>query len=74
MDLERPHCTPGLRFYQWMMEKDREARLQNQARLRELKRSHGKAVKIYSSHDVMEFESLARRAEDTPPLSTANAM
>ena len=74
MDLERPHCTPGLRFYQWMMEKDRKARLQNQARLRELKRSHGKAVKIYSSHDVMEFESLARRAEDTPPLSTANAM
>src|SRR5690606_15327532 len=23
MDAERPWCTPGLRLYQWMMEKDR---------------------------------------------------
>src|SRR5690606_25394362 len=32
MDLQKPSCTPGLRFYQWMMEKDRDARLQNQHR------------------------------------------
>jgi glyoxylase-like metal-dependent hydrolase (beta-lactamase superfamily II) len=61
MDLQRPRCTPGLRFYQWMMEQDRPARLANQQRLRELKRHHGKAVRIMSSHDVMEFESAAHR-------------
>jgi glyoxylase-like metal-dependent hydrolase (beta-lactamase superfamily II) len=59
MDLERPRCTPGLRFYQWMMEKDRQARLLNQERLRDLKRHHGKAVRVLSSHDVKEFEQLA---------------
>jgi len=35
MDAERPRCTPGLRLYQWMMEKDRGWRLENQRRLRE---------------------------------------
>ncbi|CCJ83108.1 FIG00553447: hypothetical protein [Cronobacter dublinensis 1210] len=30
------HCTPGLRFYQWMMQKDKSARLANQKRLRNL--------------------------------------
>jgi glyoxylase-like metal-dependent hydrolase (beta-lactamase superfamily II) len=66
MDLQHPHCTPGLRFYQWMMEKDRSARLRNQARLRELKQTHGKAVKVYSSHDVLEFENISRHPLDEP--------
>ncbi len=72
MDLHRPHCTPGLRFYQWMMEKDRRARLHNQQRLRTLKREHGKAVRILSSHDTAEFERLAhRRTHDSPATQTA---
>jgi glyoxylase-like metal-dependent hydrolase (beta-lactamase superfamily II) len=66
MDLERPRCTPGLRFYQWMLEKDRAARLENQQRLRALKREQASAVRIVSSHDVGEFEALSRR-----PLNTA---
>ena len=37
MDLDRPYCTPGLRFYQWMLEKNRKARLHNQQRLRSLR-------------------------------------
>jgi glyoxylase-like metal-dependent hydrolase (beta-lactamase superfamily II) len=41
MDPTRPRCTPGLRFYQWMMQKDAAARHANQARLRELKKRHG---------------------------------
>ncbi len=61
MDLERPWCTPGLRFYQWMLEKDRRARLHNQERLRELKRAHGSHVEICSGHDPIEFERLAGR-------------
>jgi glyoxylase-like metal-dependent hydrolase (beta-lactamase superfamily II) len=66
MDLERPTCTPGLRFYQWMMEKDRRARLLNQARVRELKRQHGKAVRVLSSHDVKEFEQVAHHGAGDP--------
>jgi hypothetical protein len=56
-----------LRFYQWMMEKDRDARLGNQARLRELKRTHSSEVTIISSHDVHEFEQLAHRRTSEPP-------
>jgi glyoxylase-like metal-dependent hydrolase (beta-lactamase superfamily II) len=66
MDLARPRCTPGLRFYQTLMEKDRAKRLQNQERLRELKRGHGGEVTIVCSHDVVEFERTARRPFDSP--------
>lgn len=66
MNLERPRCTPGLRFYQRMMEKDRPARLTNQERLRQLKRAHGAEVRITSSHDVVEFERLARHPAAQP--------
>jgi glyoxylase-like metal-dependent hydrolase (beta-lactamase superfamily II) len=73
MDLKHPHCTPGLRFYQWMMEKDREARLGNQERLRELKRNHGEQVRVMSSHDPYEFEHLAHRDMVEPPPTLAGA-
>lgn len=67
MDLEHPRCTPGLRFYQWMMEQDRPARLGNQQRLRELKRNHSKAVNVMSSHDTIEFEGAAHRPVSALP-------
>lgn len=56
LDLERPRCTPGLRFYQWMMEKDRRQRLMNQHRLRGLVREHGREVHVMCSHDPYELE------------------
>jgi glyoxylase-like metal-dependent hydrolase (beta-lactamase superfamily II) len=56
MDPARPYCTPGLRFYQTLMEKNRRARLANQVRLRELRRARGSEVSVVSSHDVREFE------------------
>jgi len=67
MNPERPWCTPGLRFYQTMMEKDRNARLANQERLRELRRNEGQRVEIFCSHDVSEFERLAGRSASIPP-------
>jgi glyoxylase-like metal-dependent hydrolase (beta-lactamase superfamily II) len=70
MDPERPRCTPGLRFYQWMMEKERGARLQNQQRLRELRRTHGGEVDIICGHDPHEFEYFARRALRSPEPGT----
>lgn len=73
MDLEHPWCTPGLRFYQWMMEKDREQRLHNQSRLRELRRAHGDVVKLVCSHDVVEFEQLAGRSARIPEQQITNA-
>lgn len=66
MDLERPWCTPGLRFYQTLMEKDRRARLANQARLRELRRTDGGSVQLFCSHDVREFEHLSGRSAAVP--------
>ncbi len=66
MNVDRPHCTPGLRFYQWMMEKDRSARLRNQQRLRDLKVDSAGSVHITSSHDIREYERLAHRPAYQP--------
>lgn len=58
--------TPGLRFYQWMMEKDRRARLWNQQRLRELRRAHAGEVEVFCSHDLLEYERLSGRSAEVP--------
>lgn len=62
MDTRRHRCTPGLRFYQTMMEVDRAQRLDNQHRLRDLKRQHGGEVTIFCSHDQKQLEAMQRRA------------
>jgi glyoxylase-like metal-dependent hydrolase (beta-lactamase superfamily II) len=62
LDADRRRCTPGLRFYQTMMDTHREQRLANQQRLRELKSSHGPEVTIFCSHDAKELEALQRQA------------
>jgi glyoxylase-like metal-dependent hydrolase (beta-lactamase superfamily II) len=61
MDPQHPRCTPGLRFYQWMMEKDRGRRLANQARLRALRGPTAEPVEIICGHDPYEFERYARK-------------
>jgi glyoxylase-like metal-dependent hydrolase (beta-lactamase superfamily II) len=52
-------CTPGLRAYQWMMEVDRKARLHNQDRLHALSLDRSKGVRLFCSHDAVEFEEFA---------------
>src|SRR5690606_1956612 len=47
LDGDRHRCTPGLRFYQTMMEVDRSLRFANQERLRELKRDRGSEITIF---------------------------
>jgi glyoxylase-like metal-dependent hydrolase (beta-lactamase superfamily II) len=69
MNVERPACTPGLRFYQWMMEKNRQARLENQQRLRGLRRTHGTEVEIFCGHDLDEFERLSGRPSTLPVVA-----
>ena len=66
MDWKDPRCTPGLRFYQLMMEKNRSARLWNQHRLRELRRLRARDVEIFCGHDVTEFERLSGRSARIP--------
>ena len=61
MDAE-PACTPGLAAYQRLMEVDREARLYNQGRLRELANAE-RGVRIFCSHDPVELEALQLQAE-----------
>ena len=68
MDSDKPWCTPGLRMYQAMMEKDRARRLENQHRLRELRRKHGSEVRIFCGHDPLEYEQLSGRLMGTPVL------
>ncbi len=59
MDATKRRCTPGLRFYQWMMEVDRKARLHNQDRLHALSSDRTKEVSLFCSHDAIEFKALA---------------
>ncbi len=60
MDPVNPHATPGLRFFQWLIQMDGEARLRNQARLRELARDHGQEVRVFSAHDPAEYARMTR--------------
>lgn len=62
MDPVTPRCTPGLRMYQTLMEKDRRARLNNQSNLRSLKRDLGADIEILSAHDPVEFERVSGRS------------
>lgn len=76
MSLVRPWCPSGLRLYQTLLEKNRSQRLGNQHRLRELKRTHGRELKVICAHDPEEFEQAAGRPLAAPahrvrPLSAA---
>lgn len=56
----------GLRVYQWLMEKDRPARLANLVRLRSLACTHGHLITMCCSHDREELERLAGRPASVP--------
>jgi glyoxylase-like metal-dependent hydrolase (beta-lactamase superfamily II) len=58
LDADRRRCTPGLRFYQRLMDTDRSLRFANQERLRDLRQSS--AVTVFCSHDAKELEAMQR--------------
>ncbi|MDR5777445.1 MULTISPECIES: MBL fold metallo-hydrolase [unclassified Caballeronia] len=67
MNAQRPHCTPGLAFYQWLMDKDGVARRRNQARLRALCNDPSASdIEVFCSHDPIEFERLSGRSPGVP--------
>jgi glyoxylase-like metal-dependent hydrolase (beta-lactamase superfamily II) len=53
-------CPPGLRFFQSAMNVDGRARHHNQERLRDLQAERHPGLTIFSAHDAVEFEALAR--------------
>ncbi|MFZ6182192.1 MBL fold metallo-hydrolase [Nannocystis pusilla] len=67
LNTDHPRCPLGLRAYQTMMEFDRQARLRNQQRLRDLSYQHGDAVRVLCAHDSVEFETWAARSPHGQP-------
>jgi glyoxylase-like metal-dependent hydrolase (beta-lactamase superfamily II) len=65
MDSDQRRCTPGMGFYQTMMEVDREARLHNQERLRALSRDRNNGVRLFCSHDAIEFKAFTDQSSDS---------
>jgi glyoxylase-like metal-dependent hydrolase (beta-lactamase superfamily II) len=65
------HCTPGLRFYQRMMDEDHAQRVENQNRLRALSLTD-KSFDIFCSHDAKELEH-AQASQVTAPTPTGPA-
>jgi glyoxylase-like metal-dependent hydrolase (beta-lactamase superfamily II) len=59
MGSPKPRCTPGLRAYQWMMDVDRKSRIYNQERLHALSLDRSKDVRLFCSHDAVEFQAFA---------------
>ena len=55
LDPARPHCPPGLALFESMMQTEKQARLHNQQRLRELARDHRDQVQIFSAHNAAEY-------------------
>jgi len=59
VDSTAPGCTPGLRFFQWLVAYDRKARLHNRDRLAELS-AGSDDVRLLCAHDPTEFARLAQ--------------
>jgi glyoxylase-like metal-dependent hydrolase (beta-lactamase superfamily II) len=51
-----PHCPPGLRIFQAMVQANGKLRHQNQERLRELARRHSEEVELICSHDPVQLD------------------
>lgn len=63
----------GLRFYQWLMDTERERRFANQDRLRALKHDADAKVTIFCSHDEKELEAMQRLGTPTRPAGARQA-
>ena len=64
-------CPPGLKFYQYMMDTYRSARMRNQNRLRELAQVQDGHVEIFCSHDAREWEKAILQSRTVRVDSTA---
>jgi len=71
VDPVAPRSTPGLALFQRLAAVDDAARRDNQRRLRELMRDHGREVRVFCAHDPVELDAfVAQAAHDEPALTT----
>jgi glyoxylase-like metal-dependent hydrolase (beta-lactamase superfamily II) len=63
MDRPERHAPLGARVYQRMMAVDHDLHLHNQARLRDLAMDDDAGIRIFCSHDAVEFAALAEGGE-----------
>ncbi|WP_394564840.1 MBL fold metallo-hydrolase [Pantoea sp. SGAir0180] len=63
MALHKPHCTPGLRFYQWMMAMDNKTRRDTQRQLRAVLSHYHQEITFFCSHDAKQLRALNPDAE-----------
>ena len=68
MALGEYSCTPMLHVYQRLMAAHNETRLLNQTRLRELKRAHGREIRLFCAHDTKELEELSSAPLEPAPV------
>jgi glyoxylase-like metal-dependent hydrolase (beta-lactamase superfamily II) len=68
MALDGYSCTPMLRAPQRLMAADNATRLLNQTRLRELKRVHGREIRLLCAHDARELEELSSARLQAAPI------
>jgi glyoxylase-like metal-dependent hydrolase (beta-lactamase superfamily II) len=61
-------CTSMLHSYQRVMAANNETRLNNQTRLRELKRAHGREIWLFCAHDSKELEALSSARLQPAPV------
>ncbi len=57
---EKPSMPLGVRVFQRYVDTQRQSRIENQQRLRELVRDNGDEVTVFSAHCATEFERLRR--------------
>ncbi|RZQ63300.1 MBL fold metallo-hydrolase [Amycolatopsis suaedae] len=61
LDPVRPYCPPALALFESIMQTERDQRLANQTRLRDLVAVHDE-VTVFSAHNALEFRRLAMRS------------
>ncbi len=69
VDPALPRSTPGMALFQRLAAMDDVARRANQRRLRELVRSHGKDVRVFSAHDPVELERFGQATPESVPAA-----
>ncbi len=60
-------CPPALDVFQSLVQVDGAARRHNRDRLAELARRHRGEIEVFSAHDALELERLARTAQTNQP-------
>ncbi|MCP3801080.1 MBL fold metallo-hydrolase [Allokutzneria sp. A3M-2-11 16] len=55
VDPRRPHCSPGLKVFQYLVGTDHAKRTANRDRLQQLASAHGSEIEIFSAHDPEEL-------------------